>query len=94
MFSYKHNITIEDFESIQGEYDIVINSTSSSIDGVSLPLLKSNFSQDSLGYDLMYAENGTVFTKWCDSQDIKSADGRGMLQELSKAVFKFWRNIA
>ena len=93
LFAYKYNIAIEDFESIQGEYDVVINSTSSSIDSALLPLLKSNFSQNSLGYDLMYAESGTVFTKWCDSQNIKSVDGKGMLQELSKAVFKIWRNI-
>ncbi|MFT4693997.1 MAG: shikimate dehydrogenase [Francisella sp.] len=92
LFSYKYNITIEDFESINGQYDIVINSTSSSIEGVVLPLSKANFTKDALGYDLMYAEKGTVFTKWCDNQNIKSADGRGMLQELSKAIFKFWLN--
>ena len=94
LFAYRYSIAIEDFESIQGQYDIVINSTSTSIDGISLPLLNSNFSENALGYDLMYAESGTTFTKWCDSQGIKSADGKGMLQELSKAVFKFWRNIS
>jgi len=94
LFAYKYSIAIEDFENIQGQYDIVINSTSSSIEGVALPLSKFNFRQNSLAYDLMYAENGTFFTKWCGSQNIKSADGRGMLQELSKAIFKFWRNIS
>ena len=93
LFTYKYNIAIEDFENIQGQYDIVINSTSSSIGGIALPLTKANFSQNALGYDLMYAENGTVFTKWCNSQNIKSADGRGMLYELSEAIFKYWRNI-
>ena len=92
LFAYKYNIAIDDFENIQGQYDIIINSTSSSIDGIALPLSKANFSQNALGYDLMYAENGTVFTEWCDNQNIQSTDGRGMLQELSKAVFKFWRN--
>ena len=92
-FAYKYNLTIDDFENIQGQYDIVINSTSSSIEGIALPLSKSNFNPNALGYDLMYAENGTVFTKWCDNENIRSADGKGMLQELSKEVFKFWRNI-
>jgi shikimate dehydrogenase len=93
LFSYKSDISIEDFDDINGKYDVVINSTSSSISGVVLPLSKANFTQDALGYDLMYAQGGTVFTKWCYSQSIKSADGKGMLQELSTAVFKFWRKI-
>jgi shikimate dehydrogenase len=41
----------------------------------------------------MYKDDGTVFTKWCDDKHIKSADGKGMLQELSLAVFKYWRGL-
>lgn len=94
LFAYKYNLFIEKFVDIQAQYDIVINSTSSSIDGISLPLTKFNFTKNAFGYDLMYADKGTVFTQWCSKEGISSADGRGMLKELSKAVFKHWRNIA
>jgi len=86
-------IQVECFEDIQGSYDIVINSTSSSIYGELLPLEESTFSQNAFAYDLMYDDEGTVFTKWCTHNNIKSADGKGMLQELSKAVFRYWRNL-
>jgi shikimate dehydrogenase len=92
-FKHKYLLEIEDFKNILGEYDIIINSTSSSIEGIVLPLSKTNFADNAFGYDLMYSDNGTTFTKWCDSQNIRSTDGKGMLQELSKEVFKFWRNI-
>lgn len=86
-------IRVEDFDSVKGVYDIVINSTSSSIYGELLPLEEANFKQNAFAYDLMYADGGTIFTNWCTKHGIKSADGKGMLQELSEAVFKYWRNL-
>ena len=93
LFSYKANIKIEDFENIKNQYDIIINSTSASIDGKMLPLSIDNFLENSFGYDLMYNENGTIFTQWCEKNSIKNADGKGMLMELSKVIFQKWRNI-
>ena len=93
LFAYKYSINVTDFENITAKYDIVINSTSASIDGQMLPLSKDNFVENGFAYDLMYAENGTIFTKWCDDNNIQNADGKGMLMELSKAVFKYWRNL-
>ncbi|AXA32909.1 shikimate dehydrogenase [Francisella adeliensis] len=94
LFQSKYDITIEDYENIKGCYDIVINSTSSSISNKMLPLSTNNFTSQAFGYDLMYAQDGTVFTNWCGQNNITSSDGKGMLEELSKAVFKCWRNIA
>ncbi|KEI35070.1 shikimate 5-dehydrogenase I alpha [Francisella sp. W12-1067] len=93
LFKYKCDIEIEDFENISKCFDIVINSTSSSISKEFLPLTVENFNEKALAYDLMYSETGTVFTQWCQNNGIKAIDGKGMLLELSKAVFKYWRGI-
>ncbi|BCD91949.1 shikimate dehydrogenase (NADP(+)) [Francisella halioticida] len=93
LFKSDFSINVEDFTDIVGTFDIVINSTSSSIYEEMLPLKATNFSKNAFGYDLMYADGGTVFTKWCQDNNIFAADGKGMLQELSKAVFKYWRGL-
>lgn len=93
LFKNKFNIDVQDYKNINGQYNIVINSTSSSISNQMLPLSTNNFAPQAFGYDLMYAQNGTIFTKWCNKNSIASADGKGMLEELSKAVFMFWRKL-
>lgn len=93
LFVEQFDIYIEDFSDIRGAYDIVINSTSASINGDLLPLRRGNFNEKAFAYDLMYSQDGTTFTQWCSEQSIFSADGKGMLQELSKAVFKYWRGL-
>ncbi len=93
MFKYKFDIQIESFDNIVKSYDVIINSTSSSIYDELLPLCKNNFNDNAFAYDLMYKEGGTIFTKWCDSINIEWSDGKGMLQELSLAVFKYWRGL-
>lgn len=93
LFSSDFTIGVEDFSSISSSYDVVINSTSSSIYNEMLPLKSRNFSKDAFAYDLMYADGGTIFTRWCQYNNIYAADGKGMLQELSKAVFKYWRKL-
>ncbi|AIT09652.1 shikimate dehydrogenase [Candidatus Francisella endociliophora] len=92
-FLDEFNIQLEDFDNIQETYDIVINSTSSSIYGELLPLNLSNFNKNAFAYDLMYADGGTIFTNWCKKNGVDAADGKGMLYELSKAVFKYWRGL-
>ncbi|GAB4223274.1 MAG: shikimate dehydrogenase [Francisella sp.] len=93
IFKNNHQIKVIDFNNINEQFDIVINATSSSIYGEMLPLQKSNFNKNAFAYDLMYGKDGTIFTKWCKSQNINSADGKGMLKELSLAVFKYWRGL-
>ncbi|MBK2125030.1 shikimate dehydrogenase [Fangia hongkongensis] len=86
-------IAASELDSIYGSFDIIINATSASVNGENLPVTSSHFTQGALGYDLMYAPDGTVFTKWCDQHKIRSSDGTGMLMELSKIAFTRWRGI-
>lgn len=85
--------SVSDLPGISGQFDIVINATSASVTQVELPLKAGYFNKAALGYDLMYAPKGTVFTRWCQAQQIKNSDGRGMLIELSKIAFYRWRHI-
>ncbi|WP_150463395.1 shikimate dehydrogenase family protein [Francisella sp. XLW-1] len=94
LFGLDDKIDVIDFDDIKESFDIVINSTSSSIYGELLPLQKTNFNRNAFAYDLMYSsDGGTIFTKWCEDNGIKAADGKGMLKELSLAVFKYWRGL-
>ena len=93
LFENKFNIDVQDYGNIQEAYDIVINSTSSNLANQLLPLSPQNFKPEAFAYDLMYGERGTIFTRWCQNNNIKASDGKGMLVELSKVVFKKWRNI-
>ncbi len=92
---YKNDIQIEalEYTHLIKAYDLVINATSASIQQQMLPINTQLFKNNGFGYDLMYAPNGTVFTQWCQTHQINSADGKGMLLELSKAIFKIWRGI-
>jgi len=78
---------------ILGQYDIVINATSMSINRQLPNISLENFKQNAFGYDLMYAPSGTVFTQWCQTNKINSSDGKGMLLELSKEAFLKWREV-
>lgn len=78
---------------IEGVFDIVINATSASVAKENLPLQLNNFASDALAYDLMYAPTGTVFTAWCQLNNIQAIDGKGMLLELSKIAFQHWRGV-
>lgn len=94
LFKSEAKINVIDFDDIKESFDIVINSTSSSIYGELLPLKKANFNKSAFAYDLMYSsDGGTIFTKWCEDNGIDAADGKGMLKELSLAVFKYWRRL-
>lgn len=78
---------------ISGNFDMVINATSASIGNNTLPLSPHHFKQHGFGYDLMYKDNGTVFTQWCRRHNIAATDGKGMLIEISKIIFYRWRSI-
>lgn len=80
-------------DQINDQYDIIINATSASVEGTQLPITIDHFNANGFGYDLMYHSNGTVFTQWCKAKNIACADGKGMLIEISREIFKRWRGI-
>ncbi|WP_199610201.1 shikimate dehydrogenase [Flocculibacter collagenilyticus] len=73
-------------------YDIVINSTSASIDKRILDIDTTLLKDATLIYDMFYSADGTFFNEWCQQfSSAKTFDGLGMLVEQAAASFYLWR---
>ena len=75
-------------------FDVVINATSASLAGDSLPLPAGLFAVGSLAYDMMYGKGETPFLRLAREQGAaRCADGLGMLVEQAAEAFHVWRGI-
>ena len=75
-------------------FDLVINATSASLAGASLPLPPGIFAADSLAYDMMYGKGETPFLALAGAQGAgRCADGLGMLVEQAAEAFFIWRGV-
>ncbi len=75
-------------------FDVVINATSASLSGDSLPLPADLFAADSLAYDMMYGKGETPFLQLAREQGAgRCADGLGMLVEQAAEAFFVWRGV-
>ena len=74
------------------QFDVVINATSASLSGDSLPLPAGIFAPGSLAYDMMYGKGETPFLALARAQGAAHcADGLGMLVEQAAEAFTVWR---
>jgi shikimate dehydrogenase len=75
-------------------FDVVINATSASLAGESLPLPARIYAPDSLAYDMMYGKGETPFLAQARQQGAgRLADGLGMLVEQAAEAFLVWRGV-
>ncbi len=75
-------------------FDLVINATSASLSGESLPLPPGIFAPGSLAYDMMYGKGETPFLQFARQQGAgRCADGLGMLVEQAAEAFFVWRGV-
>jgi len=75
-------------------FDLVINATSSSLQGELPPLPAGVFAAGSLAYDMMYGKGLTPFLAFAQSQGAaRLADGVGMLVEQAAESFFLWRGV-
>jgi len=75
-------------------FDLVINATSASLSGESLPLPPGIFAPGSLAYDMMYGKGETPFLALAGEQGAAQwADGLGMLVEQAAEAFFVWRGV-
>jgi shikimate dehydrogenase len=83
------------FGEIAGKsFDLVINATSASLAGASLPLHADVFAPGSLAYDMMYGKGETPFLALARQQGAaQCADGLGMLVEQAAEAFFVWRGV-
>jgi len=75
-------------------FDVVINATSSSLQGELPPLPAGVFAEGSLAYDMMYGKGLTRFLAFAQAQGAaRLADGLGMLVEQAAESFFLWRGV-
>lgn len=76
------------------DINIVINSTSSSVNGAVPDLPVSVIKGASYAYDMFYSSNTTSFNSWVQQHSsAKTIDGLGMLIEQAAESFKIWNGI-
>ncbi|MBS3796969.1 shikimate dehydrogenase [Pseudoalteromonas sp. BDTF-M6] len=74
-------------------WDIVINSTSSSVTNA-LPGIDPSYLEGAqFAYDMFYAEQATSFMRWASevNPNVATADGLGMLVAQAAHAYKLWR---
>lgn len=82
------------FDDLSGAFDVVINATSASIDGVVLPLPESVFAPEALAYDMFYSVNETSFLRQARIAGASlRLDGLGMLVGQAAEAFFLWTGL-
>lgn len=76
-----------------GSFDLIINATSSSLDGQPLQLMPSLLAPGALVYDMMYGQAAQGFLQAAQGFGAQTRDGLGMLVEQAAEAFYFWRGV-
>lgn len=91
-FSGQGPIEVCTYDSLRGKhFDIVINGTSSGLQGEIPPLPETLFARGALAYDMMYGDRPTPFMEWSALHDAaRVSDGLGMLVEQAAESYFVW----
>jgi shikimate dehydrogenase len=76
-----------------GPFDLVINSSSSSMQGLATPVPDTVLRRDALAIDLMYGAVAQPFLDWARAHGAQARDGLGMLVEQAAEAFFIWRGV-
>ena len=95
LFPQREILSTCPYEKLKGAvFDVIINGTSASLSNTLPPLPDSLLSPGATCYDLMYADEDTVFVQWGWRQGARiSVDGLGMLVEQAAESFYIWRGV-
>ncbi|ABV85369.1 shikimate dehydrogenase [Shewanella pealeana] len=75
-------------------YDVIINSTSSSLSGEVPNISSDSITSQTVCYDMMYGKEPTSFNVWAKAQGAKqTVDGLGMLVGQAAESFNIWRKV-
>ena len=75
------------------DYDVVVNSSASSLAGAPVPVDARVLRRGALAVDLMYGPAAQGFLQWADAHGAVGRDGLGMLVEQAAEAFLVWRGI-
>ncbi|MBV7411078.1 shikimate dehydrogenase [Maritimibacter sp. DP1N21-5] len=91
MLSGRGRIEAVSYADVTGFFDIVLNSTTTSLTGEKPPLPDTVFEGARLAYDLVYGKGLTPFLATAQARGVQVADGVGMLVEQAAEAFDWWR---
>jgi shikimate dehydrogenase len=74
-------------------YNVVINSSASSLAGDAVPVAASVLAPGALAVDLMYGPAAAPFLAWAAAHGATGRDGLGMLVEQAAEAFALWRGV-
>ena len=74
-------------------YGIVINASSTSLQGIASPVPASTLAPAALAVDLMYGAAAAPFLAWAAAAGAVARDGLGMLVEQAAEAFFIWRGV-
>jgi len=80
------------FDAADAPFDIIINATAASLAGELPPLSPRIFTNNTLGYDMMYGRD-TPFLAFARMHGAAASDGLGMLVEQAAEAFFVWRGV-
>jgi shikimate dehydrogenase len=74
-------------------FDVLINASSTSLQGQASPVPASTLARGALAVDLMYGPAAEPFLAWAQAAGASARDGLGMLVEQAAEAFHFWRGL-
>ncbi|MCW5656330.1 MAG: shikimate dehydrogenase [Burkholderiaceae bacterium] len=74
-------------------FDLVVNSSASSVSGIEAPVAPAVLRPGSLAVDLMYGPAAQPFIAWAQTHGARGRDGLGMLVEQAAEAFLVWRGV-
>ena len=80
-------------QAVEGDFDVIINATASSLSGAAVPVPASVLRPGSLAYDMMYGPAAQGFMDWASAHGAVPRDGLGMLVEQAAEAFAIWRGV-
>ncbi len=95
LFEHTGSVTAVALDDLAGhEFDLVINATSSGING-EIPAIPASLIHSHIyAYDMFYQSGKTPFLTWCEQQGAKHlADGLGMLVGQAAHAVLLWHGV-
>jgi shikimate dehydrogenase len=89
----KTELTVQELQGLEGDFDVIINATASSLAGAAPPVAGSVLKTGALAYDMMYGPAAQPFLQWAAAHGAVARDGLGMLVEQAAAAFAVWRGV-
>ncbi len=89
----KTELLTQDLQGLQGNFDVIINASASSLEGAGVPVAASVLKPGALACDMMYGPAAAGFMVWAKDHGATARDGLGMLVEQAAEAFELWRKV-